>query len=256
MKCLVSFPNAAILTTSYRYKTLNRVQNVNRESALEPSASNNEERIPFTLTFYPNNLAARNVILRNFQFNSRVRSRNSTNFPNPPLVSFIRDRNLRNSLIRSSLPSNLEPGTFNCFRKCCNTCPLINSKTHIQGPKGSYQVKDHFDGTTSNIIYIASLVLSATYATLENQAVSECIPVLQRRKSGIPQPGCAILNHLSLPVIPIKNFFLPLNDLVSWHIFLCCSFILNFSSLACSAFLLTFPSLQPVVLPATACSVV
>ena len=30
-------------------KALNRVQNVNRESALEPSASNDEERIPFTL---------------------------------------------------------------------------------------------------------------------------------------------------------------------------------------------------------------
>ena len=30
-------------------KALNRVQNVNRESAWEPSASNDEERIPFTL---------------------------------------------------------------------------------------------------------------------------------------------------------------------------------------------------------------
>ena len=38
-----------------------------RESALEPSASDNEERIPFTLTFHPNNLAARNVVLRNFK---------------------------------------------------------------------------------------------------------------------------------------------------------------------------------------------
>ena len=47
-------------------KALNRVQNVNRESALEPSASDNEERIPFTLTFHPNNLAARNVVLRKF----------------------------------------------------------------------------------------------------------------------------------------------------------------------------------------------
>ena len=47
-------------------KALNRVQNVNRESTLEPSASDNEERIPFTLTFHPNNLAARNVVLRNF----------------------------------------------------------------------------------------------------------------------------------------------------------------------------------------------
>ena len=32
-------------------KALNRVQNVTRESALEPSASNNEERIPFTLSY-------------------------------------------------------------------------------------------------------------------------------------------------------------------------------------------------------------
>ena len=69
--------------------------------------------------------------------------------PNPPLVSFKRDRNLRNSLVRSSLPSNLEvePGTFNCSHKVCNTCPFINS-------------------------FIVSLVLSATNSTLENQAVN------------------------------------------------------------------------------------
>ena len=40
-------------------KALNHVQNVNRETAVEPSTSNNEERIPFTffslstLTIYP-----------------------------------------------------------------------------------------------------------------------------------------------------------------------------------------------------------
>ena len=80
-------------------------------------------------------------------------------FLNPPLVSFKRDWNLRNSLVRSSLPSNLEPGTFNCSRKVCNTCPFINSKTHIQGPKRLYQVNDHFDCTTSNIIYCITCTL-------------------------------------------------------------------------------------------------
>ena len=50
-------------------KALNRVQNVNRawESALVTSASNNEEWIPFTLTFHPYILAAGNVVLRNFK---------------------------------------------------------------------------------------------------------------------------------------------------------------------------------------------
>ena len=80
-------------------------------------------------------------------------------FPNPPLVSFKRDRNLRNSLVRSSLSSNLEPGTFNCSRKVCNTCPFIKSKTHIRGPNGSYQVNDHFDCTTFNIIYCITCTL-------------------------------------------------------------------------------------------------
>ena len=139
-------------------KALNRVQNVNRESALEPSASDNEERIPFTLTFHPNNLAARNVVLGNFKI-LQSDPETAPIFPNPPLVSFKRDRNLRNSLVRSSLPSNLEPGTFNCSRKVCNTCPFINSKTHIRGPNGSYQVNDHFDCTTSNIIYCITCTL-------------------------------------------------------------------------------------------------
>ena len=110
-------------------KALNRVQNVNRESALEPPASTNEQRIPFTLTFYPNNLANSNVVFRNFKI-LQSDPETAPVFLNPPLVSFKRDRNLRNSLVRSSLPSNLEPGTFNCSRKVCNTCPFIKSKTY------------------------------------------------------------------------------------------------------------------------------
>ena len=74
---------------SILFKALNRVQNVNRESALQPSASNNEERIPFTLTFYPNNLAARNVV-RNFKI-LQSDPETAPIFPNPPLVSFKRD---------------------------------------------------------------------------------------------------------------------------------------------------------------------
>ena len=151
-------------------KALNRVQNVNREFALEPSASDNEERIPFTLTFHPNNLAARNVVLRNFKI-LQSDPETALIFPNPPLVSFKRDRNLRNSLVRSLLPSNLESGTFSCSRKVCNTCLFINSKTHNRGPNGSYQVMT-ISTAQPPISFIVSLVLSATNSTLENQAVN------------------------------------------------------------------------------------
>ena len=114
MKCLNSFPNATIYPYNILSVALNRVQNVNREPALEPSVSNNEERIPFTLTFHPSNLAARNVVLRNFKI-LQLDPESAPIFPG----------NLRNSLVRSSLPSNLEPGTFNCSRKRCNTCPFV-----------------------------------------------------------------------------------------------------------------------------------
>ena len=66
---------------------------------------------------------------------------------------------MRNSLVRSSFPSNLKPGTFNCFDNVCSTCPFINFKTYIQGPKGSYQINGRFDCTTSNIIYCITCTL-------------------------------------------------------------------------------------------------
>ena len=71
-------------------KALNRVQNVNRESALQPSAPKNEKRIPFTLIFHHINLAARNVVLRNFKI-LQSDPKIAPIFPNPPLVSFKRD---------------------------------------------------------------------------------------------------------------------------------------------------------------------
>ena len=56
MKCLANFfseRGCPDITNDILSQALNRVQNVSRESA---SASNNEERIPFTLTLHPNNL--------------------------------------------------------------------------------------------------------------------------------------------------------------------------------------------------------
>ena len=46
---------------------LERVHNIDRETALKPTEPKTEERIPFTLTYHPNNLQVRNIILRNFK---------------------------------------------------------------------------------------------------------------------------------------------------------------------------------------------
>ena len=82
------------------------------------------------------NLAARNLVLRNFKI---LQSDPETTpiFLYSPLVSFKHDRNLRNSFIRSSLPSNLEPGTI----------ALVNAATHVRPSILKYTFKDPKDRT-------------------------------------------------------------------------------------------------------------
>jgi len=45
-----------------------RVQQIDRQSALQTSQRDNNERIPFTLTFHPHNHAVKSIILKNFKF--------------------------------------------------------------------------------------------------------------------------------------------------------------------------------------------
>ena len=101
-----------------------RAQQIDRQSALQSSQKENNERTPFTLTYHPHNVAAKNIILKNFI--KLLQNDNETGriFSQPPLVSFKRDENVGNFLVRSVLKSDDQPGTFKCARKRCNTCPF------------------------------------------------------------------------------------------------------------------------------------
>ena len=44
-----------------------RVHNISRETALKPSESKSEDRIPLTITYHPNNLRVKDIILKNFK---------------------------------------------------------------------------------------------------------------------------------------------------------------------------------------------
>ena len=103
------------------------VQQIDRQSALQTSQKEKNERIPFTLTYHPQNLAAKNI-LRNIKL---LQSDNETGriFSQPPLISYKRDKNIGNFLVRSVLKSDDQPGTFKRARKRCNTCPFIQMRT-------------------------------------------------------------------------------------------------------------------------------
>ena len=80
-------------------------------------------------------------------------------FSQPPLVSFKRDKNIGNFLVRSVLKSDDQPGTFKCARKRCNTCPFIHNADKITGPKRSIKITDRFTCTSANVIYCITCTL-------------------------------------------------------------------------------------------------
>ena len=98
------YPDSAVTTGKHR------AQEIDRETALKTSQNEETDRIPFTLTYHPQNLAIKNVILKNFKI---LRNDPETKhiFSLPPLISFKRDKNLGNFLVRSAFKFNNQPGT-------------------------------------------------------------------------------------------------------------------------------------------------
>ena len=72
-----------------------RAHEIDRETTLQTSQNEETNRIPFTLSYHPQNLAVKNVLLKNFKI---LRNDPETKqiFPLAPLVSFKRDKNIGN----------------------------------------------------------------------------------------------------------------------------------------------------------------
>ena len=68
-------------------------------------------------------------------------------------ISFKRDKNIGNFLVKSSFQTNDQPGTFKCARARCKACPFIHNANKISGPKRSIKTTDHFTCTSAKVIY-------------------------------------------------------------------------------------------------------
>ena len=128
-----------------------RAQQIDRQSALQTSQKQSNDRIPFTLTFHPQNHAVKSIILRNFKLLQNdpdtVRI-----FSQPPLLSFKRDKKIGNFLVRSAFQTSDQPGTFKCASARCKTCPFIRNVEKISEPMRSRTSTDHFTCTSAYVI--------------------------------------------------------------------------------------------------------
>ena len=113
------------------------------------SQRDNNHRIPFTLTFHHHNHAVKSIILKNFKLLQNDPDTGRI-FSQPPLISFKRDKNIGNFLVRSVFQTSGQPGTFKCARARCKTCPFIRNVEKISGPKRSIKITDHFTCTSDH----------------------------------------------------------------------------------------------------------
>ncbi|XP_062918402.1 uncharacterized protein LOC134353856 [Mobula hypostoma] len=169
---------------------LKRISPISHTSALTPSSRHpTRNRVPLVLTYHPTSLRVQHIILRNFRHLQRDPTTKHI-FPSPP-PAFRRDCSLRNSLVHSSppsLPTDLRPGTYPCKRNKCYTCPYTSSLTTIQGPKQSFQVRQHFTCESAGVIYCVRcsrcglLYIGETRRRLGDRFAEHLCSVCQRKQ--------------------------------------------------------------------------
>ena len=109
--------------------------------------------MPLVLTYNQFNTGTKRILLDNFEMLlSDPATR--TIFPELPLVSYRRDRNLRDhDLVHSAERSDADAGTFACRHPRCLTCGHTTSQTTLQSPKRLYTIRDRFTCQSENVVY-------------------------------------------------------------------------------------------------------
>lgn len=126
---------------------LDGTQKISQHTALQMSQRSKEEKILFTLNYHPNSHATKKIISINFKL---LTLKQEEFFTQPPLMSFKCETNPCNCLVKSSLKSDKESGTFKCSSMQCNT--FVHNTVNVSGLKHSIKITDCFDCPSSNVI--------------------------------------------------------------------------------------------------------
>ena len=121
---------------------------------LTPTAERDstESRVPLVLAYNQFNTGTKRILLENFEmlFSDPA---TRTICPEPPLLSYRRDRNLRDYLVHSAERSDSDAGTFACRHPRCLTCQHTKSQTILQSPKCLFTIRDRFTCQSENVVY-------------------------------------------------------------------------------------------------------
>ena len=134
-------------------KVYGEVLQLDREEVLEYKPREKNDRVPFVITFHPR-LRKLGTLLHKYFYLLQTNERLKRAFSQPPMVAFKRLRNLKDSLVHSSMKEEtLKEDSHKCNGKRCKCCQNliesksveINGKNHVTLNGGSCK--------SSNLIY-------------------------------------------------------------------------------------------------------
>ena len=112
-------------------KAIDRVSHISRADALkqkEPAEEMN--RVILTLTYNSHSKVIKDIVEKNFHM-LNLDEEVGYLFQQKPLISYRRDRNIRDMLVHSRFSSKDVSGiTLPCGRKRCITCPFVFNEVH------------------------------------------------------------------------------------------------------------------------------
>ena len=114
--------------------------------------------IPLVLTYHPTNALVKNIMTRNFNLLRDDPDTRDIYQPVGVLCAYRREKNLRDSLVRSHLNNTTasveDRGTFPCGRSRCNTCAHTNASPTINTPGGHITINSKYTCTSDNVVYL------------------------------------------------------------------------------------------------------
>ena len=191
---MVSFFEQRGYSPACLQNALQAIRRLDRAGVLNSHNPSNQrsERIPLVLTYHPLNERIKRILLRNFNILSSDPETRAV-FPQPPLVAYRRDSNLRDILVHTSdkSQSSFQAGTSPCLNARCRTCHYISSDTSVRGPQYSFVIKKAFSCQTSGLVYCIScrrcpaVYIGETGRTLR-QRFGEHLRSIEKNLPGFP----------------------------------------------------------------------
>ncbi|XP_033100554.1 E3 ubiquitin-protein ligase TRIM71-like, partial [Anneissia japonica] len=185
---MAEFFNQCGYLTDIISKSLEKVHTVTHEESLNPTVRDTTQRTPLVLTYHPTSKKIAKIITDNHYI---LESDPATKdiFKEPPMISYKRDRSLKDQLVKSRLKA-IHPadnvGMTRCNRSRCTTCKHV-----MAAGKSSYTLEGSKDGQISCPSHGKNL-LEFYCSTCKKSACEDCKHVIR----------CYQNNH---NVIPMKT---------------------------------------------------